>query len=198
MSNSPSPRATVARNPRRGVYDRETILAILREAWMAHVGVIDGDAPIVIPMASWVYDGRLWVHGSPRSRLIQLLAGGTPACLSVTLLDGLVLARSAYHHSMNYRSVVLHGVAQEITDPALRDASLASFVNKVQPGRADLVRAASAAELKATTVLAFDVDDASAKIRAGGPIDAPGDLDRPVWAGVIPLSLRRGEPIADG
>ena len=198
MSNSPSPRATVARNPRRGVYDRETILGILAEAWLAHVGVIDGDAPVVIPMASWVYDGRLWVHGSPRSRLIQLLAGGAPACVSVTLLDGLVLARSAYHHSMNYRSVVLHGVAQQITDPALRDASLASFVNKVEPGRADRVRTASAAELKATTVLAFDVDDASAKIRTGGPIDAPGDLDRPVWAGVIPLSLRRGEPIADG
>lgn len=196
-SSPPSQRSTVRRAPQRGLYDLPAILAILDAAWLCHVAVIDDGAPIVIPMACWLHEGRLLVHGSPRSRLIERLAAGDPASVGVTHLDGLVLARSAYHHSMNFRSVVIQGSAVCVDDATARWSALEAFVEKVEPGRWDTVRRPSPAELKATIVLAFPLDEASAKVRAGGPVDAPADLDRDVWAGVIPLSLRRGAPEPD-
>ncbi len=199
MSDTPkSPRSTVRRAPRRGTYSRDDLLEILDEAWLCHVGVVDDGAPVVIPMSCWLYEERLMVHGSPRSRLMRLLLEGAAACVTVTHLDGLVLARSAFHHSMNYRSVVLHGVATEVSDPQARGAAFAAFVEKVEPGRWDRIRQPNDAELRATTLLGFDIDEAAGKRRTGGPVDAPADLSHPVWAGVIPLALTRGAPVRDG
>jgi uncharacterized protein len=192
-----SPRSMVRRVPKHATYARADVLQILDEAWICHVGVVDDGAPVVIPMSCWVHEERLLVHGSPRSRLVSLLRGGAQACVTVTHLDGLVLARSAFHHSMNYRSVILHGAAKEIVDVVAREVAFRAFVEKVAVGRWDEVRQPSRAELRATTLLSFDIDEAAGKVRQGGPTDAPRDLDRSVWAGVVPLVLTRGEPVPD-
>lgn len=192
---APSARARVRRAPKRAAYDRQTIDAILDEALICHLGFTGEDGqPYVIPTIHARVGDALYVHGSTASRLVRTLAAGAPACLTVTLLDGLVLARSAFHHSMNYRSVVLLGRMELVTSASERRAALDRFVEQLVPGRTADARAANDQELKATQVLRMGLDEASAKVRTGGPVHDPDDLELPVWSGVIPLALRPGAP----
>ena len=194
MSTSPpSPRATVRRNPRRASYEPGLVEAILDAAPVCHVGIA-ADGPFVLPMFHARIGGRVFLHGASTSRLMRALAEGAPCCLTATLLDGLVLARSAYHHSMNFRSVVVLGRASLVPDGADKDAALAAMVERLVPGRAAQVRPPSEPELRATTVVALPLDEASAKVRTGPPLDDEDDLQLPVWAGVVPLALRAGTP----
>jgi len=189
----PTRRTTVRRNPKRGVYDREVVNAILDAGLVAHVGFVHDGQPYVVPM-SYARDGdRLLLHGSGGSRLMRALADGAPACVTVTLLDGLVLARSVFHHSMNYRSVVALGSATEL-EGAEKAAALEALVEGLVPGRSREARAPDRAELAATLILAFPLDEVSAKVRSGPPVDDPADLDLPAWAGTIPLALVVGAP----
>jgi nitroimidazol reductase NimA-like FMN-containing flavoprotein (pyridoxamine 5'-phosphate oxidase superfamily) len=197
MAKAPSQRARVRRAPTRAAYDRETIEAILDEGFVAHLGFAVDGQPYVIPTLYARIDDTVYVHGSTASRLIKTLAAGLPACLTVTLLDGLVLARSAFHHSMNYRSVVVLGDARPITDPAELMTALEAITARLVPGRWDEVRAPNRKELKGTRVLAMTLDEASAKLRTGPPADDDEDYALDVWAGVIPLELVAGEPTAD-
>jgi nitroimidazol reductase NimA-like FMN-containing flavoprotein (pyridoxamine 5'-phosphate oxidase superfamily) len=194
----PSSRARVRRLPERAAYERETIHAILDEGLVCHVGIeVDGQ-PYVLPMNHGRDGNRLLLHGSAASRLMQGLAAGQPACFTVTLVDGLVLARSAFHHSMNFRSVVLLGRARPIADPAGKSAALRVISERLVPGRWDAVRPPAARELAMTSVVEVPLDEASAKIRMGPPKDDPEDLALPVWAGVLPLSITPGDPVPDG
>jgi hypothetical protein len=191
-----TPRTTVRRLPKRGAHDFDTIASILDEAFVCHVGfAIDGQ-PYVVP-TGYGRDGRtLYIHGSAASRMLRTLSQGVPVCVTVTLVDGLVLARSAFHHSINYRSVVVLGDAQLVTgDEKLRALRVVS--EHMTPGRWDDVRAPTAQELKATSVLKLDIAEASAKLRTGGPIDDEEDLSLGVWAGVLPMSLVAKPPVAD-
>ena len=193
----PSQRAQVRRLPDRAAYDRETIHAILDEGLVCHVGFVSEGQPHVIPM-SYGRDGdRLLLHGSTASRLMRGLEAGWPVCLTVTLLDGLVLARSAFHHSLNFRSVVMFGRATPVDDPAAKSAALRAISEHVIPGRWEEVRPPNARELAATAVLEVPIEEASAKIRTGPPRDDLEDLSLPVWAGVLPLETIPGEPVPD-
>jgi uncharacterized protein len=188
-------RTRVRRLPKRASYDRETIHAILDEARVCHVGFVVDGAPVVIPTIHWREEDTLYVHGSAASRMLRSLKGGVEACVTVTLVDGLVLARSAFHHSMNYRSVVVFGRAREVTgDEKVR--ALDSLVESVVKGRSRDIRPPNEIELKQTLVLALPLEEASAKIRTGGPVDDEEDYALPIWAGVVPLRLTAGEPIA--
>jgi uncharacterized protein len=190
-------RTKVRRRAGRGNYRRATVDSILDEGMVAHVGVVSDGQPFVIPVL-YARDGdRVYLHGSPLSRLLSTLAEGVPMCLTVTLLDGLVLARSAFHHSMNYRSVVILGEGRAVRDPACKDQALRAIVEHIVPGRSDDARGPNRKELKATEVIELTIDEASAKIRTGPPVDAGEDMSLPVWAGELPLSLRVGEPVAD-
>lgn len=190
-------RSQVRQRPTRASYDRAVAHAILDEALVAAVGFVDQGQPLVLPMA-FARDGeRLLLHGSSKSRLQRLLAAGAPLCVTVTLLDGIVLARSAMHHSMNYRSVVVLGQASEIVEEAEKRAALDRLVEHVLPGRARATRPANATELKATCVLSMPLEEVSVKARTGGPIDDEADLALEHWAGVIPLALRAAAPIPD-
>lgn len=192
-----TPRTTVARQRDRGRYDRATIDAIIDEALVCHVGFnVDGQ-PYVIPTAHARVGDSLYIHGSVGSRMLKNMTQGVPVCVTLTLLDGLVLARSAFHHSMNYRSAVILGVAQEVTDEHEKRLAFGALVNHVVPGRAAMVRAADAQELKATRVLRLTIEEASAKVRRGPPIDAEEDYALTCWAGVLPLQLTPGPPIDD-
>jgi nitroimidazol reductase NimA-like FMN-containing flavoprotein (pyridoxamine 5'-phosphate oxidase superfamily) len=194
----PSPRAQVRRLPDRASYDRETIHAILDEGLVCHVGLASEGQPFVIPM-NYGRDGeRLFLHGSAASRLMRGLEAGAPACVTVTLLDGLVLARSAFHHSANFRSVVVLGRATPVAEPEAKVAALHVIFEHLLPGRWDHVRAPNARELAATTVLEMALHEASAKVRTGPPRDDAEDLALPVWAGVLPLALTSGDPVPDG
>jgi uncharacterized protein len=184
-----TPRTTVKRLPKRGAYDRATIDAIVDEALICHVGFVVDGQPVVIPTIHWRGRDELYFHGSAASRMLRSLKGGIDACVTVTLLDGLVLARSAFHHSMNYRSVVVFGKAREVTDPVERLAALESLVEHVCAGRMKDVRPPNDRELAQTLILAMPLTEASAKIRTGGPVDDEEDYALPLWAGVIPLSL---------
>lgn len=192
-----SERTTVRRLPKRAAYDQETVHAILDEGLVAHVGFAVDGRPFVIPMNYGRYGETLYLHGSAASRLMKSLAGGIDVCVTVTLLDGLVLARSAFHHSMNYRSVVVFGTAHAIDGADEKTAALRVISEHIIPGRWDAVRGPSANELKITTVLALPISEASAKIRTGPPGDDEEDYALPVWAGVIPTRLTPGEPLAD-
>jgi nitroimidazol reductase NimA-like FMN-containing flavoprotein (pyridoxamine 5'-phosphate oxidase superfamily) len=195
---APSPRTTLRRLPERGHHDRATIDAILDEALVCHLGLVDPDGrPFVIPTIHARSGDHLYVHGSPASRTLRAAAGDVDACVTVTLLDGLVLARSAFHHSLNYRSVVVYGRATKVTDPDERSAALTAIVEHVLAGRTDGCRAPDERELKGTLVLRLPLDEASAKVRTGAPKDDEDDLDLPVWAGVVPLRQVAGEPIPD-
>jgi uncharacterized protein len=190
-----SDRSRVHRIPERGAYDRETLLAILDEGLVAHVGFAGEDGqPYVLPMAYARQGERLLLHGSVLSRLMQRTAEGVPVCVTVTLLDGLVLARSVFHHSMNYRSAVVLGRAAAIRDRAEKLAALEALVEHLTPGRSTEARGPSEKELAATEIVAVPLDEASAKIRSGPPKDAKADLDLDVWAGVVPLRLVAGAP----
>jgi len=192
LVTAPSTRTRIRRVPSRADYSRETIDAILDEALIAHLGFAIDDQPYVIPTLHARVGDIVYVHGSAASRAIRSLTDGLPACLTVTLLDGLVLARSAFHHSMNYRSVVVLGQARPVEGPDERLAALEAFTERLVPGRWDEVRWPTPQELKGTRVLALDLDEASAKIRTGPPVDDDEDHELDVWAGVIPLSVQAG------
>jgi nitroimidazol reductase NimA-like FMN-containing flavoprotein (pyridoxamine 5'-phosphate oxidase superfamily) len=192
-----TPRATVRRLPERGRYDRASIDAILDESLICHLGFISDGAPIVIPTLHARDGDTVYVHGSAASHALRSLAGGAQACLTVTLVDGLVLARSAFHHSINYRSAMLFGVARLVTDPGEKMRALEAITEHVIPGRWADARQPNAKELKATSVLALPIDEASAKVRTGPPKDDQEDYELPVWAGVLPFVLSAGEPLPD-
>ena len=190
-------RTRVRRLPARASYDRAVIDSILDEALVCHVGFAVEGQPYVIPTVHARAGDRLYLHGSAASRMLRTLAGGVEVCVTVTLLDGVVLARSAFHHSLNYRSVVILGTATALTDPDEKLAALERIVEHVAPGRSAEVRPPNAQELRATLVLAVPVTEASAKIRAGGPLDDEDDYALPCWAGVIPLRLTPLAPVPD-
>jgi len=190
-------KVTVHRIPQRAVYDRAVIDAILDEALICHVGFVHDGHPFVIHTIHAREGDRLYLHGSPASRMLRELGRGIPVCITVTLLDGIVLARSAFHHSMNYRSVVILGTAETITDPGAKLRALTAIVDHVIPGRSADARPPNDKELASTSVLAVSLDEVSGKIRTGPPVDAADDLDLRVWAGVLPVSLTAGEPVAD-
>jgi uncharacterized protein len=190
-------RTKVRRRAGRGHYDRPTVDAILDEGLVAHVGIVSEGQPYVIPVLYARREGRIYLHGSPLSRLVRRLAEGVPMCLTVTLLDGLVLARSGFHHSMNYRSVVVLGEGRVVRDWHEKQEALRAIVDHVVPGRSDDARGPSEKELDATEVVMLEIDEASAKIRTGPPVDAAEDHALPVWAGVVPLGVSVGEPAAD-
>jgi nitroimidazol reductase NimA-like FMN-containing flavoprotein (pyridoxamine 5'-phosphate oxidase superfamily) len=185
------------RLPKRGVYDRVTINSILDEAFVCHVGFVVDGKPFVIPTGYARIGNDLYIHGSSASRMLRSLAQGIDVCVTVTLIDGLVLARSAFHHSMNYRSVVILGKATLVEDAAEKNRALEAFTEHVIPGRWEHVRWPTDLELKATSVLRLPLEEASAKIRTGGPIDDEEDYEMDVWAGVIPVHLETLEPIND-
>ena len=190
-------RTTLKRLPKRGAFDRETIHAILDEALICHVGFVVDGAPVVIPTIHWREGDLLYFHGSAASRMLRSLRNGVEACVTVTLLDGLVLARSAFHHSMNYRSVVVFGTAREVTDREEKLRALDALVEHVVRGRSAEVRGPNEPELRQTLVLALPIEEASAKIRTGGPVDDEEDYALPVWAGVVPCRLTFGSALTD-
>lgn len=194
----PTDRVRVRRMPERGHYDRETIDPILDEAIVCHVGFVVDGQPYVIP-SQHVRDGeRLLVHGSSASRPMRQLAAGVPCCVTVTLLDALVCARSAYNHSANYRSVAVLGTPTLISDPDAKLAALQLFTNRIIPDRWDQLRPPTDTELKATTIVWLPLDEASAKVRTGPPGDPDEDVaDVDCWAGLLPVSTSFGPPIAD-
>jgi nitroimidazol reductase NimA-like FMN-containing flavoprotein (pyridoxamine 5'-phosphate oxidase superfamily) len=193
----PTARTRLRRRPQRGHFERDTVHAILDEGLVCHVGFADAGHPVVIPMAYARVGEVLYLHGAPKNRMLGLLESGAPACVTVTLVDGVVLARSAFHQSMNYRAVMLFGVARAVTDPAEADAALRAVVEHVIPGRLGDVRPPSPAEVAGTLVLRFPIEEASAKIRGGGPLDDEADYAIETWAGVVPLRLVAGAPEPD-
>jgi uncharacterized protein len=193
-----SERVRLRRKRERGSHDRAAIDAILDEALIAHVGIADEQGqPFVIPTLHARHGDVVYVHGSTASRTLRALRADAPVCLTVSLLDGLVLARAAMHHSANYRSAMLLGTARLVDSPEEKLAALEAIVEHIVPGRWAQVRPPDANELKATSVLALAIEEASAKIRVGPPVDDEPDYALPVWAGVIPLSSRPGAPIPD-
>jgi len=190
-------RTTVKRIPKRGQYDRETINAILDEAIICHVGFAVDDQPYVIPTGFARVEDVIYIHGSAASRMLRELSKGIDVCVTVTILDGLVLARSAFHHSMNYRSVVILGKAELIADETEKIAALEALTDHFVPDRWKYVRPPTTLEMKATSVLKLPLNEASAKIRTGPPVDDEADYALNVWAGVIPITLQKGEPIKD-
>src|ERR1700687_4162102 len=194
---NPTERTQVRRLPKRGAYDRETIYPILDEAFLCHVGFVVDGQPYVIPTGYGRDGDTLYMHGSAASRMLRTLAAGVQVCVTITLLDGLVLARSAFHHSMNYRSVVILGTARLVEDQKEKWAALHAFTEHVVPGRWNEIRHPNERELKATTVLCLPLEEVSAKIRTGPPVDEEEDYQLPVWAGVLPLRLATSASVAD-
>ncbi|HEX8186185.1 MAG TPA: pyridoxamine 5'-phosphate oxidase family protein [Blastocatellia bacterium] len=193
----PTERTTLKRLPKRAEYDRQAVYDILDEGLVCHVGfAIDGQ-PFVIPTGYARAGDCLYIHGSQASRMLRVLSGGIDVCVTVMLLDGLVLARSAFHHSMNYRSVLVFGKASLVEDREEKIEALRALTEHIIPGRWAEVREPTESELKATTVLALPLMEASAKVRTGPPIDDDEDYEIPVWAGVLPLRVDAGEAIAD-
>ena len=192
-----SPRTRLKRLPKRGSFDRDVINAILDEAFFCHVGFVVDGQPYVIPTGFARVDDDLLLHGSAASRMMRNLAAGVDVCVTITLVDGLVLARSAFHHSVNYRSVVMLGRAELVGTDEEKYEALEAFTNHIIPGRWPDVRWPTELELKATTVLRLPITEASAKIRTGDPIDDEEDYAMNTWAGVLPISLTPGQPIAD-
>lgn len=199
----PTARTKLRRRPQRGHYDRKTVYGILDSAFICHVGYLIEDRPVVTPTAYWREGDAIYWHGSAASRMLRTLEKGGEVCVTVTILDGLVLARSAFHHSMNYRSVVILGQARLVTDPAEKWEALRRFTNHVARDRWEEVREPNEQELKATSVMALALDEASAKVRAGQPVDDEEDYALPVWAGVVPVRMQSGplqpdDRLADG
>lgn len=190
-------RSTVRRLPERGTHDLEIIHQILDEALICHVGFVADGQPFVIPTIHARVGETLYFHGSPASRMLRSLRNGIDTCVTVTLVDGLVIARSAFHHSLNYRSVVVLGKARAVTDDAEKKRALDAVVEHVVPGRTTDARGPNEQELRKTLVLALDLVEATAKIRTGPPVDDEEDYALPIWAGVVPLRLEAGSPIND-
>lgn len=189
-------RTRLRRLNQRGHFDRETVYAILDAQPMCSVGYVIDGAPFVTPTLQWREGDRIYWHGSSASRALRA-ARDTEVCLSVAMLDGFVLARSGMHHSVNSRSVTLFGTARKVDDPEAKLDHLRTFVNGLFPGRYDGLRPDHAQDLKATTVLGMDIDEGSAKVRTGQPVDEDADYDLPIWAGVIPVETRVGAPVPD-
>lgn len=192
-----SKRVQVNRLPKRGHYDPATVHAVLDAGFICHVGFVHEGAPVVIPTSYARSGDVIYIHGSAASRMMRTLAGGVPVSIAVTLVDGLVLARSAFHHSINYRSVVLYGTAEQVTEEAEKYEALRLFTEQLIPGRWEEIRWPTSQELKGTTVLRVALDEAAAKIRTGGPVDDEEDYAMSVWAGVLPLRIEAGEPVND-
>jgi nitroimidazol reductase NimA-like FMN-containing flavoprotein (pyridoxamine 5'-phosphate oxidase superfamily) len=190
-------RTTLKRLPARGFYDHELVFKILDEGFICHIGFNVDGRPVVIPTGYARIGEKLYVHGSQASRMLRTLKTGVDACVTVTLVDGLVLARSAFHHSINYRSVVIFGQAKLVDDAQEKLAALVAFSEHVIRGRWDDVREPTEQELKATTVLSLELAEVSAKVRTGPPLDDDEDYELPIWAGVVPLRVVAGEPIPD-
>lgn len=198
MTNfNPTPRTTLKRLPQRGAYEREVVYSILDEGLVCHVGFIHDGHPTVIPTAYGRAGDKLYIHGAKTSRMMNLLRGGREVCVTVTLLDGLVLARSAFHHSMNYRSVVIFGKASAVEDLTEKYEALKCFTEHVMRGRWADVRPPSKAELNGTAVFSLQLEEASAKVRTGPPLDDEEDYQLPVWAGVLPLKTVAGDLTPD-
>ena len=196
-SSAPTPRTRVVREPQRAVYDRNVVNRILDEGFICHVGFVSDSQPIVIPTGYARVEDKLIIHGSQASRMLRNVGKGINVCVTVTLIDGLVLARSAFHHSMNYRSVVVFGNASVVEDREEKIAALLALSEHMIPGRWKDVREPNETELRQTTVLSLPITEASAKVRTGPPLDDEEDYAMPVWAGVIPLRLTSGDPVAD-
>lgn len=196
IATAPSRRTRVKRVPDRGHYDAATIHAILDAGYVCHVAFQDGGQPVVIPTAYWREGDHFYIHGSTKSRMMMTLAAGAPVCIAVTLLDGLVLARSAFHHSMNYRSVVAFGRFEPVENEAKLKA-LEAFTERLAPGRWAEIRGPNKQEFKATMVLRMPLDEAAAKIRRGPPKDDAEDMAIPAWAGVLPFAQGFLEPVPD-
>jgi uncharacterized protein len=192
-----TPRTSLKRLPERGSFDREVVYGILDEAFLCHVGFVVEGQPFVIPTAYGREGDTLYLHGSAASRMQRTLSAGVMVCVTVTLVDGLVLARSHFHHSVNYRSVVAFGLARIVADPVEKIGALARFVDAIIPGRAAESRPPDRNELAATHVLRFDIEDASAKVRSGGAKDDAADIHLPHWAGVVPQRTLYGAPEPD-
>ncbi len=193
---NPTSRTTIKRLPERGSYDASTIQAILDEALICHVGFVHDGQPYVIPTIHARLGETLYLHGSPASRMLRSIRD-QPICVTVTLLDGLVLARSHFHSSMNYRSVVALGTGREVTDPVEKMTAFEAVVEHVAPGQWDSARRPTDKELKATSIIAMEISEASAKIRTGDPKDDDEDYELDIWAGVIPITASFGLPIDD-
>ncbi len=194
---TPTARTRVKRLPDRGKYDREVVNGILDEGLVCHVGFTVEEQPYVIPTLFARVGDQLYIHGSAASRMLRTLSGGVQVCVTVTLVDGIVLARAAFHHSMNYRSVVVLGRATVIESREEKLKALEAFTEKVVRGRWNDVRLPNESELRQTTVLALPLEEVSAKIRTGGPKDEKEDYDLPIWAGVLPLPIVPGAPVTD-
>ncbi|MEE4492792.1 pyridoxamine 5'-phosphate oxidase family protein [Streptomyces sp. BE230] len=194
----PTGRTVPTRSRERASYDRDQVHSILDEAYLCHLGFVRDGAPVVLPTLFARVGERLYVHGSTGSRPLRAAGGsdeGLPVCLTVTHVDGLVLARSAFHHSLNYRSVIVHGLAQTVTDPEERRVALDAIVEQVVPGRSTDLRPADEKELAATAVIRLDLREVSAKFRTGGPTDDERDLALPHWAGVVPVAPGYSTPV---
>jgi nitroimidazol reductase NimA-like FMN-containing flavoprotein (pyridoxamine 5'-phosphate oxidase superfamily) len=193
----PTPRTRVVREAHRGVYDRETVYRILDEGFLCHVGFVADGQPFVIPTSYGRKDDSLYIHGSAASRMLRQLKDSVPVCVTVTLLDGLVLARSVFNHSMNYRSVVILGKATLVDDPQEKLSALHVVSEHILPGRWADARQPNERELKQTSVLRLPIEEFSSKVRTGPPIDDEEDYSFPTWAGVLPLEIVAGTPVND-
>ena len=193
----PTARTRVVREPHRAVYDRDTVYRILDEGFLCHVGFVVEGQPFVIPTSYGRKDASLYIHGSAASRMLRQMKADVPVCVTVTLLDGLVLARSVFNHSMNYRSVVILGKATLVGDPEEKLAALRTLSEHILPGRWDDARQPSEPELKQTSVLRLPIEEFSCKVRTGPPIDDEEDYAFPTWAGVVPLEMVAGTPLDD-
>jgi len=181
----------------RGAYDHETVHAILDEAALCHVSLVVDGRPRVLPTLHWRSGNRLYIHGNSKNGLFRAMRDGAEAAVAVTLMDGWVLARSAFHHSVNYRSVMAVGRFEEVTDPDELMAAYRAMMDKIHPGRWDQVRWPNEVELKQTSMMAMDLVEVSAKVRSGPPVDDAEDYALSVWAGIVPLEMVKGEPIED-
>jgi uncharacterized protein len=190
-------RTRVRRHPERAHYDRDTVFAILDAALMCHVGYAIDGRPYVTPTLFWRDGERLYWHGSSASRMLRTQASGIPVCVTVSHVDGLILARCAFRHSLNYRAVMAFGTAAIVDDPKQKEAGFNAFIERLYPGRTGIMRAISPQELKATSLMSMVIEEASAKIRSGGPLDLEQDYEARCWAGLIPIAQHMGAPIPD-
>jgi nitroimidazol reductase NimA-like FMN-containing flavoprotein (pyridoxamine 5'-phosphate oxidase superfamily) len=188
-------RTRVYRKPGRGSYDRELVHSILDEALICHLGFVQDGQPYVIPTIHARVGETLYLHGARGNRMFRILGAGAPCCVTASLADELVLARSAQHHSLNYRSAMVLGTAREVTDPEEKERGLRAVIEHIATGRSDEIRGPNPTELKSTMVLSMPIEEASAKVRTGPPVDEEADLDLPHWAGQLPLTQGTGDPI---
>jgi uncharacterized protein len=193
----PTPQTRIRRHPERAHYDRDTVFAILDAALMCHIGYVIDGKPYVTPTLFWREGERLYWHGSSASRMLRTQAAGIPVCVTVSHVDALILARCAFRHSLNYRAVMAFGTAAIVEDPAEKEAGFNAFIERVYPGRTGIMRGIARQELKATTLMGMTIEDASAKIRSGGPLDLEQDYGAKCWAGTLPVMQVVGLPIPD-